>query len=401
MPGWSSVYCAECGDEIRVHQDWENPPRICKSCKAEKAAQWYEKSCERCGSAMRVHRDWDHPPKYCPACKAALAAEWHDKPCERCGDVIKVHRDWDHPPRFCKSCKALNDAEWYEVHCQRCGTTIRARRDWDKPPKFCKSCKAIKDAEWRDSTCEHCGTAMRVMKDWEHPPKFCKSCVEGHPNKEVPCRLCGKPLLIRTATQLKCAKNGWELPSVCQECKDDYLLIKGAVGSLRAQIPFALETTIECRGWLRTDKVAVVRSKKTKEVVAEVRMDEKGLFFVERVATTYVQDLSRPKPLFRGRPFDVATHETRDEEKGILFPERVANTYVEDPDASKPLFGPKKKTLHTHETRNIDEGILFPKHLTETKSVRDLSAPKIKTQTEEKGIFSRIRFWATDKTKKR
>jgi hypothetical protein len=178
------------------------------------------------------------------------------------------------------------------------------------------------------------------------------------------------------------------------------LLIKGAIGSLRTQYPFALETTIECRGLLKTDKVAVVRNKKTQEVVAEVRMDEKGLFFTERVATTYVQDMSRPKPLFRGRPFDVATHETRDEQKGILFPERVANTYVEDPNASKPLFGQKKKTLHTHETQNTEEGILFPRRVAETRSVRDKNAAKVQTTGDQKGFFFPRKFWSTDKRKK-
>jgi len=53
---------------------------------------------------------------------------------------------------------------------------------------------------------------------------------------------------------------------------------------LRDQFPFALETTIEKRGLIFTDKVAVVRSKKTREVVAEVKMDTQGFFFVERIA---------------------------------------------------------------------------------------------------------------------
>jgi hypothetical protein len=241
---------------------------------------------------------------------------------------------------------------------------------------------------------------MRIKKYWEHPPQFCQICREKFPDKEVPCRLCGKPLLIRSSTQLKCSKNGWEPPSVCQECKDDFLMIKGAIGAVRAQFPFALETTIECRGWLKTDKVAVVRNRKTEEVVAEVRMDEKGIFFTERVAITYVQDMSRPKPLFRGRPFDVATSETRDEEKGIFFTEHVANTYVEDPNAPKPIFGPKKKTLHTHETQDTEEGFLFPKRVTETRSATDRDAPKIKTRGGLKGLIFPQKFWGTDKDKK-
>lgn len=170
--------------------------------------------------------------------------------------------------------------------------------------------------------------------------------------------------------------------------------------SATAQYPFALETTIECRGWLTTDKVAVVRNKKTQEVVAEVRMDEKGIFVTERVATTYVQDMSRPEPLFRGRPFDVAISETSDEAKGILFTERVANTYVEDPDAPTPIFGQKKKTLQTHETQNAIEGLLFPKRATQTRSVTDREAPIIKTRGGETGFLFRRKYWDTDKEEK-
>jgi len=53
--------------------------------------------------------------------------------------------------------------------------------------------------------------------------------------------MCGSRLLIKSNTQLKCSKNGWELPSVCQECKNDFLMIKGAIGTARSQFPFAIE----------------------------------------------------------------------------------------------------------------------------------------------------------------
>ena len=77
--------------------------------------------------------------------------------------------------------------------------------------------------------------------------------------------------------QLKCRENGWNLPTKCQEYKHDALLIKGAIVALRDQLPFALENTIEQRGIIFTDKVAVVRSKKTGEVVAEVKVNDEGV----------------------------------------------------------------------------------------------------------------------------
>jgi hypothetical protein len=114
---------------------------------------------------------------------------------------------------------------------------------------------------------------------------------------------------------LKCRERGWDLPNRCQECKHDALLIKGAVGALREQFPFALETTIEQRGIIFTDKVAVVRSKKTGEVVAEVKMNEEGFFSVKRVAVAYDP---KTKEKFS---------KTRDGSQGFIFQKRTADTY--------------------------------------------------------------------------
>ena len=63
--------------------------------------------------------------------------------------------------------------------------------------------------------------------------------------------------------------------------------VKGAIGALRDQFPFALETKIEQRGIIFTDKIAVVRNKRTGEVVAEVRMSE-GSIFLDRIAVAIV-----------------------------------------------------------------------------------------------------------------
>ena len=118
--------------------------------------------------------------------------------------------------------------------------------------------------------------------------------------------------------QLKCREKGWNLPERCEECKHDALLIKGAVGALRDQFPFALETTIEQRGWIFTDKVAGVRSKKTGEVVAEVKMNNEGLIFIDRVAVAIDP---RTKQKFS---------KTQEGHEGIVFQQRTADTYNPD-----------------------------------------------------------------------
>lgn len=188
--------------------------------------------------------------------------------------------------------------------------------------------------------------------------------------KQVACRQCGQYFSISTATQLKCRQNGWDLPSLCEQCKHDALLIKGALGALKGQFPFAVETGIEKRGILFTDKVAVVRNKTTREVVAEVRMDEKGIFFTERVAVATTPDKKK-------------ISETRDETKGILFPERVARTYSGTP------------AKRTHETRNVTEGILFPTRHAETTSLTDSDPKKVVTKSGKEGLFFVRRFLDT------
>jgi hypothetical protein len=113
MSKWYTISCAECGTEIHVHEDWSNPPSICNSCKADRAAQWYEKSCERCGATIRVHRDWDHPPKFCVACKKAYVPQTAS--CSHCGKSFTIstgiqikcrENGWDLPKR-CDDCREL------------------------------------------------------------------------------------------------------------------------------------------------------------------------------------------------------------------------------------------------------------------------------------------------------
>jgi len=43
MSKWYTRSCDDCGCEINIHEDWDKPPKICKSCKDKRAAKWYEK----------------------------------------------------------------------------------------------------------------------------------------------------------------------------------------------------------------------------------------------------------------------------------------------------------------------------------------------------------------------
>ena len=163
-------------------------------------------------------------------------AKWYEKKCEECWETMKVCTEWEHEPRFCKSCKAKHDAKWYEKRCEECGEMMKVCREWEHEPKFCKGCKAKHDAMWYEKKCEECGNTMKVCREWEREPKFCKSCKEKYGAKDVACSQCGKLFRISTGLQLKCKERGWDLPTRCEECKHDALLIKGAIGALRRSV---------------------------------------------------------------------------------------------------------------------------------------------------------------------
>jgi hypothetical protein len=242
---------------------------------------------------------------------------------------------------------------------------MRVHKDWDNPPDYHKEC------EWYEKTCEICNRAMKVHRAWDNLPRSHKECLGKFAPKDIACSQCGKYFKVSTGLQLKCRERGWDLPNRCQECKHDTLLIKGAVGALREQFPFALETTIEQRGFIFTDKVAVVRSKKTGEVVAEVKMNEEGFFSIKRVAVAYDP---KTKEKFS---------KTRDGSEGFIFQKRTADTY--DAETNK----------RTHRTKMVERGVIFPKHVAETRGEDDGS--KSTTRIKEKGFFFPKKIAETDK----
>lgn len=280
---------------------------------------------------------------------------------------MRIHRDWDNPPKAHKECKAAEAARWYERACKHCGGSIRVHRDWQNKPEYHNECA------WYEKDCDICGRSMRVHRAWENPPRSHKECFEKFAPKNVTCRDCGRGFTIPTGLQIRCHKEGWDLPVRCQECKHDALLIKGAIGALRDHFPFALETTIEQRGFIFTDKVAVVRSRKTGEVVAEVKMSEEGILSVNRVAVATLASSG-----------DIIS-KTRDAKEGIIFQSRVADTY----DASN---------RKTHRSKTVDKGVFFRKKVTETRKTSDPSASPSSTTMRKEGIFFRKDVADTDKS---
>lgn len=98
---------------MNIHEDWDNPPKICKSCKDKRAAKWYEISCEGCGQSIKANRDWDTPPKFCKSCKDSTAPK--DVSCDHCGNSFTIpvgtqikckQSGWDLPKK-CPDCREL------------------------------------------------------------------------------------------------------------------------------------------------------------------------------------------------------------------------------------------------------------------------------------------------------
>jgi len=241
---------------------------------------------------------------------------------------------------------------------------MRVCRDWDRIPDYHKECA------WTEVDCELCGKPSRVHRGWPNPPRSHKECRAEVAPKEVACAQCGQCFTVSSGTQIACRKNGWELPRRCPECKHDALLIKGAIGALKGQFPFRLETTIEQRGFVFTDKVAIVRNARTGETVAEVRMDERGFILTERVAlATAVKTGER-----------IST--TRDGREGMFFPKRTADTYD------------SQDRHRTHRTRMVQKGVLVSERVAETTG-RD--GKEAVTRTRTKGTFFPRRVYRTDR----
>ena len=221
-------------------------------------------------------------------------------------------------------------------------------------------------------SCEGCSGSIKYHLDWENPPNFCKACKDRFSKRAVSCKQCGTPFELSVALQARCSKNGWGLPKICHQCKHDSLLMKGAVGALRDQFPFALETTIEQRGLIFTDKVAVVRSKKTREVVAEVKMDVEGFIFVDRVAVaTSVKTGER-------------LSKTYDGVDGFFFQERAAETYD---------FRSREMS---HVTKNVERGLIFPRTVAETRATGAGGRERTTTERRRRGFIFEEDYLETD-----
>lgn len=174
MPDFDTVQCEGCGRDLSVPKG--NPDSV----HYHRACAWYEVACEICGKLLRIHRDWQNPPRACKECKEAARAAWYQAPCEICGGPITIYRDSDNPPRVHEHCKEAAKPEpvpkWYELPCEVCGDPIRIHREWMNPPRTHKACKKTGNSDFTLKSCEFCGGPIRVNIKAVKVPKYHDKC---------------------------------------------------------------------------------------------------------------------------------------------------------------------------------------------------------------------------------
>ncbi|HEX2838948.1 MAG TPA: hypothetical protein VHN77_12570 [Phycisphaerales bacterium] len=322
MGNWLTTTCDECGEEVHYRPDWD-VPKYCKDC------SHIERDCAVCGSTMRIGRDWEHPPKVCKDCKDEFAPK--DVRCRLCGHTFTL-------------------ATGIQIKCKENG--------WELPTK-CHDCKEKYSP--KDVDCRSCGrsftvSASRQIKCQENGwdlPSMCEQCRETLAPKTVECRMCGEDITFSTNFQAKLKAKGWELPTKCQQCKKDSLAFQAAINALRDEFPFAIYVEYEKRGILSREVVAVIRGKRSNDVVAEVKMQEEGIFITERVAVS--KDAKTNKEIARTREEKVGfvlkenaaktqdsrtrktTHTTKMEKKGVIEPRVVPTTVRTDGTEVSPV----------------------------------------------------------------
>ena len=150
MPkNWLIKYCADCGAQMPYLLEWSFVPDRCKSCRATRAAAWYDVYCKDCGTVIRAHRDWTNPPQRCGPCRERAATKWFNVRCRICNTDFKAHRDWSNIPDVCKSCRASFPEK--SAPCSHCGTwftiksgtRIKCRIEGWQEPKKCPACREL------------------------------------------------------------------------------------------------------------------------------------------------------------------------------------------------------------------------------------------------------------------
>lgn len=230
--------------------------------------KWTEDTATECGHTVFIHEDWDGPPKRCKSCKEANKEKWYEKRCEAkdCFNDIKCNKDWEHEPKYCKDCK--NKFQDVNLSCMICNNS------------FIWSAGSQRKAE---------------ENGWEQPKRCheCREFIKKTSPTEINCYFCPEKIQWDGFKQLMERHKDWKRPIVCSKCKADReLLIVGAVAEFDEKIYVKDEETGQgllemiFEPGFEVEKAAVVYSFVTKKRIACITIENVGILG-QRKAVTY------------------------------------------------------------------------------------------------------------------
>ena len=323
--GWHDQPCNICFGPMAIPPGTEIVPTSHRRCVPE---NWYERTCEACQEPLRVHVDWDEAPTVHRRCESQ---QWYEKQCKYCTATLKVHVDWETTPDAHDSCQSVA-----AVGIQACApnqtvrevtseivlaTIAEATKDntpeivdhvitngsaskeitlYAEPEPAAETETASEEPETEILIANEPGPKILIERNgsverdveladtqWESFNQEMSKLTEPaeqpleHENRhEYSCTGCGEHIVRLDGTLP-------ERKGLCRKCKNDELLVNGAVAALRKRFPGDLNVAVETKTRVISEKIVVVSNVETDEVLAEVMLCDDGVFSSERAAVAY------------------------------------------------------------------------------------------------------------------
>lgn len=211
---WHEKSCSNCGQTIRYHEDWENIPSVCSSCKSrtredrqtypreQRESSWREKSCDYCGTTIRYNVNWANIPAYCNECKNRE----FEKPCSThgCENTIRYKLHYRDVPDMCRYCQKMSEQGAEESTCIDCGGLL-----WVPQGKNYKRCKSCSEGNKRTKPCKNplCSNLIEYYPNDEKEYDYCRECTSW---KEKACA-------VATCNNVIRYMGFWDnIPSYCE-----------------------------------------------------------------------------------------------------------------------------------------------------------------------------------------
>lgn len=331
--GWHDAPCSICFGPMSISPGFDPTAKFHPRCAPE---NWYERTCEACDQPLRIHVDWDDVPTVHRQCETQ---EWYEKQCKYCNATLKVHVDWERAPDSHDECKPAPTADvpvtapptmipgpgpeivlapvsvvdagseivdsvstngsreiaLYNEPESESGIAIdtdyiqivsvessvdpsetNTKIEVEPGPEILieRNGSVERDAEITDTPWANFNEEMTELTQPREYP------LENENRHEYSCPECGEHIVRLDGTLP-------EPRSLCQNCKHDALLLSGAVAALRKRFEGDLNVAVETRTRTITEKIAVVSTVESDEVVAEIKLCDDGVFSNERVALAY------------------------------------------------------------------------------------------------------------------